>query len=612
MASISTLVDRVKIVVQSSGTGPFQLGQAVAAYRGTEALLDGATYSYAVENGAQFEVGTGQYIQASGMLTRVVQISSTGGSVISFPANIELNFTALAADIVATGAALPITNSLGNDPSIAVAQQVVTAGLNGKSDKTFSHSENYEVGTIGRKLTQTINVMDAPFNAQQGTTADMDAASAFEAAFAACPPGGTIETPPFSQFYLSRNPDPATFSVIGGIGHNTRGKYVNWRIHMTTQLYGPGFGLPDANGIKYMSPISNPFNQVMGEYLQYDFRKQVTLNGGALIGDCRELVEDFGYDFPTTFTANLTPGSSSLSSASLNLVGKVKRGDLIESTAAGWPQPGVPRYRVWDVTANSIVFGVDLGAGPGGPTNWSGAVITGASFKIYKKQWMALEQRAWATGGPDSKDMAYGGNNYVAAITGAATNIIEMDMIALSDAGGLPSRGLFLTGDGDAPAIMYAVDIQRAGKAPWTGGVTMRAVDTGIYMNAKKAMDIDAIYNNPWTGQPEPLNYGIKFSGSGVSRQALLQGRQLTDGSQAIVLLRNTDTNPNPNGRYVQGLTADAVSETWYVDIQGGGHFSTLQLGQVPIATPDVPITSTMVIQASDGFFYKVGVVGRA
>jgi hypothetical protein len=129
MASISTLVDRVKIVVQTSGTGPFQLGPAVVAYRGTEALLDGATYSYAVENGAQYEVGTGQYIQASGVLTRVPQISSAGGSVISFPANIELNFTALAADIVATGAAFPIVDSSGDDPDVAISQRAAGAAI---------------------------------------------------------------------------------------------------------------------------------------------------------------------------------------------------------------------------------------------------------------------------------------------------------------------------------------------------------------------------------------------------------------------------------------------------------------------------------------------------
>lgn len=130
MASISTLVDRVKITVLSTGTGPFQLGAAVRAYRGVEALLDGATYSYAVESGAQYEAGTGLYVASSGTIVRTPQISSNGGAVVSFPANVELNFTALAQDIVATGAALPIVQETGNDPSVLMSQKATTDAVN--------------------------------------------------------------------------------------------------------------------------------------------------------------------------------------------------------------------------------------------------------------------------------------------------------------------------------------------------------------------------------------------------------------------------------------------------------------------------------------------------
>lgn len=130
MVSISTLVDRVKITVLSSGTGSFALGAAVPAYRGVEALINGATYSYATESGSLYEAGTGVYNSGSGVLVRTPIVSSNGGAAVAFPANIQLSFTALAQDIVAAGAAFPIVNSLGSDPAVAPSQKAATDGIN--------------------------------------------------------------------------------------------------------------------------------------------------------------------------------------------------------------------------------------------------------------------------------------------------------------------------------------------------------------------------------------------------------------------------------------------------------------------------------------------------
>lgn len=130
MASISTLVDRVKIFVLSSGTGAFQLGANVPAFRGIEALIDGSTYSYAVENGSNYEVGTGVYIASSGTFVRTPQLSSNGGAAIAFPAGVQLVFTARAEDIIATGASLPIVDALGSDPAVAPSQRAATVGIN--------------------------------------------------------------------------------------------------------------------------------------------------------------------------------------------------------------------------------------------------------------------------------------------------------------------------------------------------------------------------------------------------------------------------------------------------------------------------------------------------
>ena len=133
MASIATLVDRVKILVLSSGTGPFELGAAVPGYRGVEALTDGATYNYAGAQGSNFEVGTGVYLEASGTLVRTPLLSSSGGAAIAFSANLELNFTILAQDVTPAGS-LPIVQVEGTGEQVAMSQKAVTDALAAKLD----------------------------------------------------------------------------------------------------------------------------------------------------------------------------------------------------------------------------------------------------------------------------------------------------------------------------------------------------------------------------------------------------------------------------------------------------------------------------------------------
>lgn len=129
----TTLVDRVKIIVVSSGTSPFQLGNAAAAYRGVEALTDGATYNYAAESGSLFEAGTSVYLASSNTLVRSPQISSNNGAAVSFPAGIEVSFTVLAADIAPVGS-LPIVQTTGNGTTVAMSQDATTTELTALSD----------------------------------------------------------------------------------------------------------------------------------------------------------------------------------------------------------------------------------------------------------------------------------------------------------------------------------------------------------------------------------------------------------------------------------------------------------------------------------------------
>lgn len=126
---VSTLVDLVKIQVLSSGTGPFELGPAVPGFRGIEALIDSAIYSYSVQSGSNYEVGTGVYLAGSQTLVRTPVVSSAGNAAVAFPANAQVNFTALAADYAAGGGTIPLVDALGNSTVLAITQRAVTSAI---------------------------------------------------------------------------------------------------------------------------------------------------------------------------------------------------------------------------------------------------------------------------------------------------------------------------------------------------------------------------------------------------------------------------------------------------------------------------------------------------
>lgn len=95
----STLVDLVKISITSTGAGALALGPAVSSFRGTEALQDGASYSYSIQQNGNYETGQGVYTAINGTFTRDVAHSNAGNAPLPLAEGAELVITALAVDI---------------------------------------------------------------------------------------------------------------------------------------------------------------------------------------------------------------------------------------------------------------------------------------------------------------------------------------------------------------------------------------------------------------------------------------------------------------------------------------------------------------------------------
>lgn len=104
----SQLVDLVQIYATSAGTGALTLGQAVPGYRGTEALLNGGTYSYSIQQGANYELGTGTYLSTGHEFIRTPEASSNGNAAVDLAANARVSFVALSRDILARDVLQPL------------------------------------------------------------------------------------------------------------------------------------------------------------------------------------------------------------------------------------------------------------------------------------------------------------------------------------------------------------------------------------------------------------------------------------------------------------------------------------------------------------------------
>jgi len=122
----SSLVDLVKVVTSTVGTGSsLVFGAAVPSFRSGAVLTDGATYSYAIQQGSDWEYGRGVWTAGTSRLSRVPIRSSNNDTPIALLAGAEVAIVLLAEDIddrVGIPAELAIGSvTSGPTPSVTIS-----------------------------------------------------------------------------------------------------------------------------------------------------------------------------------------------------------------------------------------------------------------------------------------------------------------------------------------------------------------------------------------------------------------------------------------------------------------------------------------------------------
>lgn len=119
MAS-SLLFNRVKVGTATVGTGTITLGPALTTYLdfASGGVANGNQVSYLIEDGNNWEIGTGTYTSSGTTLSRTVIKSSNSNAAIVLSGTAAVSITALSTDIVTPDNAQTLTSKTLTSPTI--------------------------------------------------------------------------------------------------------------------------------------------------------------------------------------------------------------------------------------------------------------------------------------------------------------------------------------------------------------------------------------------------------------------------------------------------------------------------------------------------------------
>ena len=126
-----SLGNRAKMSTSTTGTGTITLGSASTGYQTFDAagITNGQTVRYAIEDGSNFEIGSGTYTTSGTTLTRTVTESNNSDNAITLSGSALVFITATVADLfVNDGASNLTTTGVGTFASLDISGDIDVDG----------------------------------------------------------------------------------------------------------------------------------------------------------------------------------------------------------------------------------------------------------------------------------------------------------------------------------------------------------------------------------------------------------------------------------------------------------------------------------------------------
>ena len=131
---MAVLANRVRVTTSTTGTGTITLGSAETTYQtfAEAGVSNGDVVRYLIEEGANWEVGTGTYTATGTTLSRTVSESSNSGSAITLAGSAIVSIVAAAEDltseVVITGGTIDGAIIGGTTPAAGTFTDIVASG----------------------------------------------------------------------------------------------------------------------------------------------------------------------------------------------------------------------------------------------------------------------------------------------------------------------------------------------------------------------------------------------------------------------------------------------------------------------------------------------------
>ena len=187
---MTVLVNRAKMSTATTGTGSITLGSAVDGYQSFSAagVSNADVVRYVIEDGSNWEIGTGTYGASGSILTRTVSESSNAGAAISLSGAATVFVGAAAEDLpsVTAGtltksftsgetASISLSRALSPAPVVSVTKEVAQTGISNGDWDVSADGSNYEIEDRSYTADLLVNTSGSTITLGSGSWSSDDA-----------------------------------------------------------------------------------------------------------------------------------------------------------------------------------------------------------------------------------------------------------------------------------------------------------------------------------------------------------------------------------------------------------------------------------------------------